>query len=83
LAIYGIKDIKNSGYPVFVHDHNISFLRDFLEKINKLRTETSKQLGKKVGEGHEKQEYYHYAAPIVSERNDKDFTGLPEIYQFR
>ena len=25
LAIYGIKDIKNSGYPVFVHDHNISF----------------------------------------------------------
>jgi len=25
LAIYGIKDIKNSGYPVFVHDHNVSF----------------------------------------------------------
>ncbi len=25
LAIYGIKDIKNSGYPVFAHDHNISF----------------------------------------------------------
>lgn len=25
LAIYGIKDIKNSGYPVFVHDHNLSF----------------------------------------------------------
>ena len=25
LTIYGIKDIKNSGYPVFVHDHNISF----------------------------------------------------------
>jgi carbamoyltransferase len=25
LAIYGIKDIKNSGYPVFVHDHNMSF----------------------------------------------------------
>lgn len=25
LAIYGIKDIKNSGYPVFVHDHNITF----------------------------------------------------------
>ncbi len=24
-AIYGIKDIKNSGYPVFVHDHNLSF----------------------------------------------------------
>lgn len=25
LAIYGIKDIKNSGYPVFVHDHNVTF----------------------------------------------------------
>lgn len=25
LAIYGIKDIKNSGFPVFVHDHNLSF----------------------------------------------------------
>ena len=25
LAIYGIKDIKNSGYPTFVHDHNITF----------------------------------------------------------
>ncbi|MFO7844702.1 MAG: carbamoyltransferase C-terminal domain-containing protein [Bacteroidales bacterium] len=25
LAIYGIKDIKNNGYPVFVHDHNLSF----------------------------------------------------------
>ncbi len=25
LAIYGIKDIKNYGYPVFAHDHNITF----------------------------------------------------------
>ena len=25
LAIYGIKDMKNSGYPVFVHHHNMSF----------------------------------------------------------
>ena len=25
LTIYGIKDMKNSGYPVFVHDHNMSF----------------------------------------------------------
>jgi len=24
LAIYGIKDIKNSGFPVFVHDHNMT-----------------------------------------------------------
>jgi len=30
LAIYGIKDIKNSGYPVFVHDHNISFFNSGL-----------------------------------------------------
>lgn len=28
LAIYGIKDIKNSGFPVFVHDHNITFFRN-------------------------------------------------------
>ena len=27
LAIYGIKDIKNTGFPVFVHDHNVSFFR--------------------------------------------------------
>lgn len=25
LSIYGIKDIKNSGYPAFVHDHNLTF----------------------------------------------------------
>lgn len=25
IAIYGIKDIKNSEYPVFVHDHNMTF----------------------------------------------------------
>ncbi len=25
LAIYGIKDIKNSEYPALVHDHNMSF----------------------------------------------------------
>ena len=24
IAIYGIKDITNSGYPVFVHDHNLA-----------------------------------------------------------
>ena len=28
LSIYGIKDIKNSGYPVFVHDHNMSFFKN-------------------------------------------------------
>ena len=28
LAIYGIKDIKNSGFPVFVHDHNITFFEN-------------------------------------------------------
>ncbi|MFP4024960.1 MAG: carbamoyltransferase C-terminal domain-containing protein [Thiohalospira sp.] len=28
LSIYGIKDIKNNGYPAFVHDHNISFFKD-------------------------------------------------------
>ncbi len=28
LSIYGIKDIKNIGYPAFVHDHNISFFKD-------------------------------------------------------
>ena len=28
IAIYGIKDIKNYGYPVFVHDHNVSFFEN-------------------------------------------------------
>jgi carbamoyltransferase len=28
LAIYGIKDIKNSGFPVFVHDHNVTFFEN-------------------------------------------------------
>ncbi|NOQ24732.1 MAG: hypothetical protein GQ564_05150 [Bacteroidales bacterium] len=33
LAIYGIKDIKNSGYPVFVHDHNVSLFKN--SKLNR------------------------------------------------
>lgn len=28
IAIYGIKDIKNYGYPVFAHDHNISLFEN-------------------------------------------------------
>jgi carbamoyltransferase len=28
LAIYGIKDIKNYGYPVFVHDHNLTYFKN-------------------------------------------------------
>ncbi|MGM0406632.1 MAG: carbamoyltransferase C-terminal domain-containing protein [Bacteroidota bacterium] len=28
LAIYGIKDIKNNGYPAYVHDHNISYFEN-------------------------------------------------------
>ncbi|MDY6801312.1 MAG: carbamoyltransferase C-terminal domain-containing protein [Bacteroidota bacterium] len=28
LAIYGIKDIKNYGYPVFVHDHNLAYFKN-------------------------------------------------------
>ncbi|MEE4196481.1 MAG: carbamoyltransferase C-terminal domain-containing protein [Bacteroidales bacterium] len=28
LAIYGIKDIKNNGYPAFVHDHNLSYFKE-------------------------------------------------------
>jgi hypothetical protein len=33
MAIYEIKDIKNSGYPVFVHDHNMSFFDKVRIKI--------------------------------------------------
>jgi len=44
LAIYGIKDIKNSGYPVFVHDHNISFFNNgLLEKHVQLERVTRKK----------------------------------------
>lgn len=44
LAIYGIKDIKNSGYPVFVHDHNISFFKNGkLEKHAQLERITRKK----------------------------------------
>src|SRR6056297_1239136 len=28
LAIYGIKDIKNYEYPVFVHDHNLAYFKN-------------------------------------------------------
>jgi len=34
MAIYEIKDIKNSGYPVFVHDHNMSFFDKVRIKIH-------------------------------------------------
>jgi carbamoyltransferase len=44
LALYGIKDIKNSGYPVFVHDHNISFFKNGkLEKHAQLERITRKK----------------------------------------
>lgn len=44
LAIYGIKDIKNSGYPVFVHDHNISFFHNgVLKKYAQLERITRKK----------------------------------------
>ena len=34
LAIYGIKDIKKYGFPVFVSDHNKSFfINDELKKL--------------------------------------------------
>jgi len=44
LALYGIKDIKNYGYPVFVHDHNISFFKKGkLEKHVQLERLTRKK----------------------------------------
>ena len=44
LAIYGIKDIKNSGYPVFVHDHNITFFdKGHIIRYNQLERSTRKK----------------------------------------
>lgn len=48
LSIYGIKDMKNSGYPVFVHDHNVSFFNNGtlekhiqLERITRVKFDNS------------------------------------------
>jgi len=44
LAIYGIKDIKNNGYPVIVHDHNIAYFKNGrLLKYLQLERDTRKK----------------------------------------
>ncbi len=45
LAVYGIQDINNSGYPELVHDHSICLMRDgVVQKFTALERITRKKL---------------------------------------